>query len=151
AGLQPKALDTRPARDDTTVADAGKHGTEPGTADAGKRGTEPGTGAAGKPGNDVGTDRAKRGLTVTPGGKTWALVIGVKDYVAVPKLDCTAADADALADTLVKVGGVPEKQILRITDDRPDKPDHATLTKKVPLWLASPEIQPEDTVVLFFS
>jgi hypothetical protein len=128
AGLQPKGLDTRPDRGDKTVADTGKRGTETGTAGE------------------------QRGLTVTPsGGKTWALVIGVKEYQSVPKLDCTAADADALADTLVKVGGVPEEQILRITDDRPLKPDHATLAKKVPEWLASTEIQPEDTVLLFFS
>src|SRR5262249_5178774 len=94
----------------------------------------------------------KKDVAIQPGsGKTWALLIGVKDYQSVPKLQYTAADADSLADTLTKVGGVAEDHILRIPDEQPLKPDHDTLTKKVGEWLARPEIGPEDVVLVFFS
>ncbi len=103
-----------------------------------------GTGAATAPDKGVTLEAASD-------GKTWALVIGAKQYQTVPPLRYTAADAEALAEALTKVGGIPSSQILRITDDAELKPDHATLSKQVAAWLSRPEIAPNDSMIVYFS
>ncbi len=133
-----------------------KPATKPSPTPALENPPKPPSVADGGPAKSTGTTTAApdKGVAIEAdagSGKTWALVIGVKGYQSVPPLRYTAADADALAKALMEKGGVPEKQILRITDDQPDKPDHATLSKKVPEWLSRPEIQKDDTVIVFFS
>ena len=83
--------------------------------------------------------------------KTWAILIGVGNYRFHPPLNFTVADAKSMADSLVKVGGVPPEQILRIYDDEKLQPDHKTLKQEIPRWLAERKIEPGDTLILFYS
>ena len=50
------------------------------------------------------------------GGQRWALVIGISDYVNVPKLRFARQDAEQLAATLINDCGFPKENVVLMTD-----------------------------------
>jgi formylglycine-generating enzyme required for sulfatase activity len=88
------------------------------------------------------------------GGKKWAVVIGVNDYVdeRISDLRCCVDDAKLVAKTLSEKCGYPVENILTITDDQSRahlRPLRAGLQQQVSAWLKF--AGEEDTVMVFFS
>lgn len=83
---------------------------------------------------------------------SWALLIGVERYQLAAPLRHTLNDVHQLARTLQERGGVPESQVLQITDDAADErfqPLRASLLEELPKWLEKPA--PNDRVIVYFS
>jgi len=108
--------------------------------------------AAGAPAGDP-----NRGITVGPAtpqpkGELWAVVIGVTDYVAVPKLPYAAADAVRVHDLLQKQCGYFLGHTVLLTDlakQPKNRPTRQIIIQRMTALLAQPS--PADTVLVFFA
>jgi hypothetical protein len=85
------------------------------------------------------------------GEATWALLIGVKGYKSVPPLKSTANDVEKIGESLIRVGNVPDTQIVRVTDDRPTKPDYSALMATIEEVLTNPRIGPDKHLIIYYS
>ena len=94
----------------------------------------------------------------TPGvtGQRWGLVIGINDYVAVPKLRFARQDATALADALVATGAIAPQNLVVMTDardvrvDRPHLyPTRSNLRNRINRL--AEVVGPDDTLLIFYS
>lgn len=86
--------------------------------------------------------------------RQWAILIGVSNYdepTARRGVQFAADDARLMQQTLVRYGGVPEDNILLMTDDRSEgyRPRLDNLRREVPRFLK--RIGKGDRVVVFFS
>ncbi len=81
--------------------------------------------------------------------QTWAVVIGIQQYQAAPRLACAGQDAKLFADTLSTIGHVSRQNILQVTDNTLLKPNCETLRRQIDVWLAKPGEC--DTLLFFFS
>ena len=86
------------------------------------------------------------------GGRRWAVIIGVNNYLHVPHLRYAVADAKLLCKTLRERAGFDTSRVLLLTDDQPqlkDKPIRSNILDQLATFLEFPA--EDDTVVVFFS
>ncbi|MCH8047391.1 MAG: caspase family protein, partial [Planctomycetes bacterium] len=86
-------------------------------------------------------------------GRKWAVVVGVNFYLdrTIPSLKYAVADAELIAETLVKKCGYDKDNLLVLTDKQPEtlKPGLINLQAEMPRFLSKPAAG--DTVFVFFS
>ncbi|MBM4441171.1 MAG: caspase family protein, partial [Candidatus Rokubacteria bacterium] len=82
----------------------------------------------------------------------WAVIVGVGayDHPGIPKLRYTVADAEALARTLIEVGGFKPSNVLLLTDRSDRKPTLRNLKWALGTFLAR-SARKADTVFIFFA
>ena len=87
-----------------------------------------------------------------PAATQWAVIIGVGGYesTAVPRLRYPVADADAVYQTLVTVGGFKKENILLLTDKTERKPTLRNIKWALGTFLAR-SAHKDDLVVIYFA
>ena len=88
------------------------------------------------------------------GGKTYALVVGVDNYLNpnVPKLRYAVSDANIFAQALKQTLKVPDSQLFLLTSDSADDKNHPRATNIAAqlVWLNS-HVKREDTIIFYFA
>ncbi len=85
-------------------------------------------------------------------GTRWAVLIGANKYAHLSPLRYCVADARILAETLTSHCGVPQENVLVLTDDQADQrlhPQKINLQQQVPAFLK--QAGANDTVLVLFS
>ncbi len=85
-------------------------------------------------------------------GRQWAILIGIEEYHRASRLRFTINDVKQLSRTLRTRGGVPEENILEISDTASNarhQPLRTSLLAELPQWLAKPG--PKDQIIVYFS
>jgi uncharacterized caspase-like protein len=88
------------------------------------------------------------------GGKTYAVVIGVDNYLNpnVPKLRFAVADANIFAQAIKQTLKLPDENLFLLTSDSPDDPNHpraVNIANRL-AWLNS-HCKREDTIIFYFA
>ena len=88
------------------------------------------------------------------GGKTYAVVIGVDNYLSpnVPKLRYAVADANIFAQAIKQTLKLPNENVFLLTSDSPDDPNHpraVNIANRL-AWLNS-HCKREDTIIFYFA
>lgn len=88
------------------------------------------------------------------GGKTYAVVIGVDNYLSpnVPKLRYAVADANIFAQGIKQTLKLPNENVFLLTSDSPDDPNHpraVNIANRL-AWLNS-HCKREDTIIFYFA
>lgn len=112
--------------------------------------------AGGPPAGKAGTQglEVQRLAAQFDGGRKWAVIIGINQYLdhQIPRLEFSVADAERMADTLAGKCGYDQKRILLLTDDQSRahlRPLKINIEQQVAAWLKNAEST--DIVLLFYS
>lgn len=98
---------------------------------------------------EVGPPSAPRALVKSPYRDSWAVVIGINNYVYVPKLEYAVADARAVRDALIHEEGFRADHVLELYDDKATKKN--ILSAVGDFLTDQSRVKPEDRIVIFFA
>jgi hypothetical protein len=87
------------------------------------------------------------GFSQKPYPKDWGLIIGIEDYANLPSVDYARKDAFIIREYFIKVLGVPEKNIIFLTDDKATK---AKLEAYLKYYLPS-NLEQDSTLYVYFA
>ncbi|OUC15417.1 MAG: hypothetical protein B0A82_06685 [Alkalinema sp. CACIAM 70d] len=87
--------------------------------------------------------------------KVWVIAVGINHYRLLQPLKCAQQDAQAIADWFVQAAGVPQDQVLLMTEasphhlDDPTYPDRPTFEYWLDV-LRKQRVEAGDTLWIFF-